>query len=170
MRTCMRQRGQAGFSYIDVMIAMVILMVGILTMAAALTAALVKTTAGEAQLRAKAIASSVLENVMSARNVSIGTNPYSFDSIRDTANGGVFVVGRTPAYVNPGADGLFGTADDAGDVEDGFMREIIIQDVNDPERPTPPNPITERRITVNVYYYDRSMSRVETISTHVANY
>jgi len=171
MRSRKRRQEQAGFSYLDVLIATVILLVGILTMAAALTAALVKTTAGENQLRGKAIAMSVLENVMGARFVSIGGNPYSFDSIQHIGVGpGVFVTGRHPAYTNPGADGLFGTADDSGDVEEGFEREIIIEDVNNPIRPTPPNPITERRITVNVYFKDKGFERIESITTNIANY
>lgn len=64
MRMGIKGRSESGFSYVDVMIAMTILLIGILTLAAALTAAFVQTTAGENQLRGKAIATSTLENVM----------------------------------------------------------------------------------------------------------
>ncbi|MBK6424777.1 MAG: hypothetical protein IPF82_00845 [Blastocatellia bacterium] len=167
-----RTRGrEAGFSYVDVMIAMTILLVGILTMAAALTAAFVQTSAGENQLRGKAIATTTLESVLAARFVSIGGNPYTFDSIQHVGVGaGVFVAGRRPVHLLPGPDGLYGTLDDYGDVEGSFEREIVIVDVNNPIRPSPPNPITERRITVSVYYFDRGFERVETITTSVANF
>jgi|CXWL01.1.fsa_nt_gi type II secretory pathway pseudopilin PulG len=161
---------QSGFSYIDVLIATVILMVGILTMAAALTVAFVTTTAGENQLRAKAVAMSVLENVMSARNVSIGGSAHTFGSIQHVGQGGVFVVGKRPAYLDAGADGLFGTGDDGGEIASGLQREIIITDVDNPLRPFPANPITERRITVIVYYRDRAFERSESVSTSVTNY
>lgn len=162
---------QSGFSYIDVMIATVILMVGILTMAAALTAAFVTATTGESQLRAKAAAMSILENVMTARSVTVGGTAYTFDSIQHVGNGaGVFVTGKRPAYSEAGPDGLFGTGDDAGEILTGLQREIVIEDINNPLRPSPPNPYTERRITVNVYYVERGIERVESISTMVANY
>lgn len=171
MRRSMERSGEEGFSYIDVMIAMTILLIGILTLAAAMTAAYVKTSAGENQLRGKAIATSTLENVMGARFVSIGGNPYTFDSIQHVGTGpGVFMTGRQPVYLNPGIDGLFGTGDDAGDVDGTFEREIIITDINNPIRPSPPSPITERRITVNIYYTDRGFERVETIATNVADF
>jgi len=162
---------QSGFSYVDVMIAMVILLVGILTMAAALTAALVKTTAGENQLRAKALASTVLENIMSARFIKIGGNAYTFDAIQNVGSGpGVFVTGEQPVYLSPGPDGIFATADDDGETEAGYTRTVTIVDVNNPARPSPPNPITERRITVTVNYIERGFARSESVSTSVANY
>lgn len=166
-----RHSEQRGFSYVDVMIAMVLLLVGILTLAAALTAALVKTTAGENQLRAKALASTVLENIMSARFIQIGGNPYTFDAIQNVGAGpGIFVTGEQPVYLSPGPDGIFGTGDDTGEVESGYTRTVLIEDVQNPLRPSPPNPITERRITVTVNYIERGFERTESVSTSVANY
>jgi hypothetical protein len=43
-------------------------------------------------------------------------------------------------------------------------------DVNNPNRPTPPNPITERRITITIYYADRGVPTTEVIKTAVTNY
>ena len=174
MHAITRQSHQTGFSYLDVMIAMTILLIGILTLGAALTSALVQTTSGENQLRAKALAATTLENVMAARNVKIGANSYSFESIQNTtAPPGVFLTGRHDIFETPGADGLFGTADDSatGAVQvPGFQREIVIENVDNPRRPSPPNPITERRIVVTVYYGDKGIERLERLSTNVANY
>jgi hypothetical protein len=166
-----RHRGGPGFSYVDVMIALTILLVGILTLGAALTAAFVRTTSGESYLRAKALASSTLESVMGARYVAVNDVPYTFDTIQNVGHDpGVFETGRHEIHEEPGPDGLLGTDDDSGDVIQGFEREIRIVDVNNPERPTPPNAITERRITVIVYYDDRGFERQESLTTNVCNY
>jgi hypothetical protein len=171
MRTEDRRRDERGFSYIDVVIATMILLVGILTLGAALTAALVRTTSGESYLRAKALASSTLESVMSARYVRIANQPYTFDAIQNVGSGpGVFVTGRQAVHQLPGPDGLFGTADDNGPLLDGFERQIVITDVNNPLRPSPPNPITERQISVTIFYKDRGFDRQEVLTTNVGNY
>jgi hypothetical protein len=167
-----RRRGSnRGFSYVDIMIALAILLIGILTLGAAMTAALVRTTAGESQLRAKALAAAALENVMSARYMKLGGNAYTFDAIQNFGNGpGVFQIGRRPVREYPGGDGLFGTVDDTGAVVEGFEREIVIVDVPNANRPSPPNPITERRITVTIFYFERGIERQETLSTNVCLY
>ena len=167
-----RREGRRGFSYVDVMIAMAILLVGILTLGAALTAALVRTTAGESRLRAKGIAAAALENVLSARYVRFGANAYSFDAIQNVSAGGpgVFVTGRQPIRELPGPDGLVGTLDDAGAIVEGFEREVVIVDVPNPNRPSPPNPVSERRITVTVFDLERGLERQESLSTSVCLY
>jgi hypothetical protein len=166
-----RRNGERGFSYIDIMIAMTILLIGILTLGAALTAALVRTTAGESQLRAKAIAAAALENVLSARYVKLGGNAYTFDAIQSVGSGpGVFLTGKRPIKELPGPDGLLGTADDTGAVLEGYERQIVIVDVPNPRRPSPPNPVSERRITVTIYYQERGIERQESLTTSVCLY
>ena len=169
-----RPSNESGFSYVDVMIAMTILLIGILALGAALTYAVVRTSAGEDHLRAKSLASTSLENVLAARNVKIGGRSYSFDSIQNTSQPqGVFVTGRQDVFETPGVDGLFGTADDGASGAEpivGFQREIVITDINNPRRPSPPNPIRERQITVTVYYTERGFERQESLTTNVANY
>ena len=128
-------------------------------------------SAVESYLRAKSLASSTLENVMGARYVVVNNVPYTFDSIQSIGQGtGVFQTGRRPIHQDPGPDGLLGTADDSGTIIQGFEREIRITNVNNPLRPTPPNPITERQITVIIYYLDKGFERTETLSTNVCNY
>src|SRR4051812_17132179 len=59
----LQKTNESGFSYIDVMIALVILMVGILASAAALTANLVRSFETEKQVVAKQIALSTIESI-----------------------------------------------------------------------------------------------------------
>src|SRR3954454_2489786 len=108
-----RHRGeQRGFSFIDLVIAITILMSGILTFAGVLTMALVRTSSGESYLKAKAVASATLESVMAARYIQVGGQSYSFDNLQNRGRGGVFEDGAQPVHELAGADGLFGTADD----------------------------------------------------------
>jgi hypothetical protein len=166
-----RHRGeQRGFSFIDLVIAITILMIGILTFAGVLTMALVRTSSGESYLKAKAVASATLESVMAARYIQVGGQSYSFDNLQNRGRGGVFEDGAQPVHELAGADGLFGTADDSGPLVPGYRREILIEDVDNPYRPSPPNPITERRLTITIYYVDRGFEQREVIKTSVANY
>jgi type II secretory pathway pseudopilin PulG len=168
-----RHDSERGFSYVDVLIAMTILMVGILTLGAALTSSLIRANQSEDYLRAKDLAASTLENVLSARSISVGTQPHSFDNIQNvgSADGlGLFVTGNQTVLSDPGPDGLFGTTDDTGQPVGSYKREIVIEDVANPNRPTPPNPITERRVRVTIYYTVQGREDQVTIRTNVCDY
>lgn len=184
---------QSGFSYIDVMIAIVILMVGILAMVGALSANLVRSMESEKRVIAKQLALSTIESIISAKEIERVGVLNGWDSLRNVMvvvpageSNGIFLVGYTPVRVEEGWDGVYGTADDgcAGTgpctvspnppntsaLMVGIQRQIVITDVPDPERPTPPNPITRRRIDVNIRFSVNAAVRVETASTIIADY
>ena len=168
-----RNASERGFSYVDVLIAIAILMVGILTLGAALTTSLIRANQSEDHLRAKDLASSTLENVLSARSISVGNQPHSFDSIQSvgSADGlGLFVAGKQNVLSDPGPDGLLGTTDDTGPQVGSFTREIVITDVQNPNRPTPPNPITERQVRVTIFYTVQGREDHVTLMTNVCHY
>lgn len=188
-----RKRFEKGFSYIEVMIALVILLVGVLQMASALSANLLRSYETEKRIISKQIALSTIESIISARDISrtgaiegwhsvgnVGQNPW------EGAPRGIFLNGWCPIRQDLGWDGVAGTADDAcadnsicdvngsppntSAVVKGYQREIVISDVPDPERPTPQFSIARRRIDVNIKYFYNSIARVETVSTIVTNY
>ena len=190
-RFCPKPEG--GFSYIDVVIAIVILMVGILSMISALTANLIRLSETEKRIVAKQIALSTIESIISAKEISrpgviegwdavgnVGTNPV------DGVPKGIFLTGWRPIRAEMGWDGVAGTIDDAcsgegacavsgrpandSPVMSNFEREIIITDIPDPERPSPPNAISRRKIEVNIRYFVNQAVRRETVSTIVTNY
>lgn len=122
-------KNEAGFSYIDVIIAIVILTVGILGAVAALTASLTRSFETDMQIIAKQNADSALESVFSVRDIwkriesggdvavtgwdkigNINSNPVPSPS---GAPAGIFLSGWTPIRSDPGQDGVYGTADDA---------------------------------------------------------
>lgn len=188
-----RARREKGFSYIEVMIALVIMMVGVLQMASALTANLLRSYETEKRIISKQIALSTIESIISARDISRIGAVEGWDSIGNVGNNpvdgsprGIFMTGWNPVREDLGWDGVAGTNDDAcpegapcnvsgrppntSPVVKGYQREIIITDVPDAERPSPPYPIARRRIDVNIKYYFNSIARTETVSTIITNY
>jgi type II secretory pathway pseudopilin PulG len=184
---------ERGFSYIDVIIAIFILMIGILAMVSAITSNLMRIYETEKRTIAKQVALSTIESIISAKEIARPDVIDGWDSIGNVGNNpvggvprGIFLNGWCPIREDMGWDGVAGTADDAcpsggpcivsgRPVNDsaellGFDRQIVIEDVPDPERPSPPNAITRRRITVTVRYHLNQISREEVVSTIVTNY
>lgn len=187
------QKQQAGFSYIDVMIAIVIMMVGILAMVGALSANIVRSLESEKRTMAKQLALSTIESIISAKEIQRPGVVDGWDSLRNVLvnppigeTNGIFVTGFNPVRTDLGWDGVAGTVDDAcsgsgpcvvpgrptnsSPLMMGFQRQIVITDVDDPERPSPPNPISRRRVDVTVKYFVNQATRTETTSTIITNY
>jgi prepilin-type N-terminal cleavage/methylation domain-containing protein len=99
---------QAGFSLIEVMIAIVVMTIGLLAVVASIATALATTQSAQEDLIARQKALDALESIYTARN----SQQIPFKSIDNTVNGGVFLSGAQPLLC-AGADGLFGTNDDA---------------------------------------------------------
>ena len=175
-----KQDQQAGYSYIDVMIAVTILLVGIMAMLAAITRGVQMTTRGQDQLAAKQYALSTVEAIFSARDL----DNLGFDSIGNVGDSaipsGVFETGDRQFYTTAGPDGIVGTADDSAGPDrvvgnaddtppvDGFLRSITITNIPDPDRPTAA--ITLRQIDVTIIYQMGNTQQRETVTTYAANY
>lgn len=184
---------QAGFSYIDVMIALVIMMVGILAMVGALSANLVRSLESEKRTLAKQLALSTIESIISAKEIRRVGVVEGWQSLRNVQASvptgeinGIFLNGFNPIREEVGWDGVAGTADDAcagtgpctvagqptnsSPIVTGFQRQIVISDIDDPERQSPPNPITRRQIDVTIRYFVNQATRTESMSTMITNY
>lgn len=188
-----QKRNEKGFSYIDVMIAIVIMMVGVLALVGALTANLMRSFEAERRIIAKQMALSTIESIMAAKEIERPGILDGWESIKNvvasppagTING-IFLTGYCPIREEMGADGVAGTIDDAcagtgscivagrpantSPIIGGYSREIVITDVADPERPSPPNAITRRRVDVTVRFFVNQAARTETASTILTNY
>lgn len=193
--TIHRKREQ-GFSYIDVMIAIVILLVGVLAMLSALTANLIRSYESEKRIVAKQLALSSLESIISAKEINRTDVIKAFDSIRNsdaspitetdgTIVYGIFLPGLNAIRDDEGLDGVVGTADDAcpagasctvgtyvntSTVKSGFERQVIITDLDDSERPFPTYPISRRRVEVHIRFFSNQLAREEVVSTVLTNY
>ena len=172
----MKNRSEGGFSYIDVMIAIVILTVGILALMAAIAGSVLLSKGQETQLSAKQIATSTMESIRSAKETSdasrlgwpsignVGSNVDTLGIAR-----GIFQVGPQAVKSDAGPDEVVGTADDTGTTSN-FRREIIITDICDPDRPsyncaTPGTaPVRIRSIRVKIYYFVGNLQRQEVLN------
>ena len=178
----MKANSESGFSYIDVMIALVILMVGILALLSGISGSILQAKGHEQQLLAKQVATSTMESIMSVKETdptrlgwnaigNVGSNPNATG-----VNQGIFLVGLQPVYLNAGPDEVIGTADDNGTQVAGLQRQIVITDVCDPDRPSavcsPPGTSATRirSVTVTVTYPVGAILRQEVLKTVLADY
>ena len=179
----MKSRSEAGFSYIDVMIALVILMVGILALLAGLSGAVLQAKGQEQQLIAKQIATSTMESIMSVKETdparlgwnavgNVGSNPVG----NPVVFRGVFLVGFQPVLPDGGPDEVLGTADDTGAAIPLFQRRITITDICDPSRPSYncliPGTFRPRirSVRVTVTYFVGTIQRQEQVTTVLTDY
>ena len=112
IRRSLRKSGQAGVSLIEVLISTVVLTAGLIGMLAVTGFAVSATQSAQQDMIAKQLASEAMESIFTARE----TQDLSWAEIQNVGTGGtpdgVFVTGFQ-AIRQAGADGIYGTADDA---------------------------------------------------------
>jgi prepilin-type N-terminal cleavage/methylation domain-containing protein len=174
-----RHAGQKGFTYVEVIISMVILTVGILGAMSALTYSLIYMQIAEKRTQAKQIAGATLETIFAVRDIQstdgIGIDGWDYVQNKVGNNNGIFLTGWTPVRQSSGTDGIYGTADDACDVGqncstsaviNGYERQIEIKDIIE----NGSSVILKRRINVTVRYrVNGNNYYTETVSTIIAN-
>lgn len=167
------KKDERGFSYLDVMFAIMILLVGVMALAAAVTAAVVRTRDMEQRQKAKQYANSTLESIFSARDLeNLGWNAIkNVNTCTGGSTAGVFLCASGPLYPEPGPDQIIGTSDDTGTAVQGFTRRIVITDIDDADRPVASGfPIMFRRIDVTIGYLAAGFMRQEVTSTIMTKY
>lgn len=171
------RKNEAGFSYIETIISIVILTIGLLSILSAMTYSTLYAEEAEKKTHAKEIAGSIIENIFAVRDIQSqgGIAISGWDAVQISAGGnsGIFIGGWFPVRDGAGADGIYGTADDScavggtctgASVVSGYERKIEIIDL-------PENGIVRKR-QINVIIRYRAISntlRTETVSTIIAN-
>ncbi|MGB8010865.1 MAG: prepilin-type N-terminal cleavage/methylation domain-containing protein [Terriglobales bacterium] len=189
---------ESGFSLIEVMISMVILTVGLVTLLGVFGLAMATTQTSQQNMIAKQLADEALESIMTARN----TSQLGWDSIQNVGatncpntpppatTCGIFLTGAQPIYF-AGADGIFGTADDAAagveTLQDpgpdgiynttddtripltGYQRTILISPLYDANHVVIQ---TLRSVTVTIQYTNGQQSQPVTyiVNSYIAQY
>lgn len=182
----MNNKNEAGFSYIDVIAGMLIMLIGILGLLSAISGSIFQSKGQEQQLFSKQIATSTMESIMSVKETdlqiipirlgwnsvgNIGSNPDAMGNPR-----GIFLTGFQPVRSDAGPDQVIGTLDDTGAVIPGFQRQIIITDQCDPDRPSaicvPAGtfPVRIRTVQVIITYFVGSVQKREVVTTVLSDY
>ena len=175
-RVSRRRQTQSGFSLVEVMISMVILTTGLVSLLGVFGLAMATTQTSQDAMIAKQLANESYESIITARN----TTQIGWDDIQNqgstvcTVTGnptcGIFLTGMQQVY-NAGADGIYGTSDDAASGEQtlqdpgtdgvfltaddlfipltGFQRQITISPVYDASGNAAPS---VRSVTITVQY------------------
>ncbi|HKV40579.1 MAG TPA: prepilin-type N-terminal cleavage/methylation domain-containing protein [Blastocatellia bacterium] len=99
---------QKGFSLLEVMISMVVMMVGLVALLGVFGLAMASTQTSQQNGISKQLANEALEGILTARE----TANVTWAQIANTGSGGIFLSGFQPIDL-PGLDGIIGTADDA---------------------------------------------------------
>ena len=156
---------QQGFSLIEVLAAMFILMAGLLPLVGMFTIGVKQMSASTPMLVAREKAREAIESVHAARD----TEQASWPTIRNLSDGGIFLDGPQ-AIKSPGADGLVNTADDAAAELPAaqYLREIDISPLNfDGGGAVNPN-LREVKVTVSYKVY--GSWRTYVMTTYVSSY
>lgn len=157
--------GEQGFSFVEVLAAMLILTAGLLPLVGLFTMGVQRITASTPMLMAREKAREAIESVHAARD----TGTASWASIQNVSGGGVFLDGNQ-AIKHPGNDGLVNTADD-GAIQvpvAEFTREIDINPLtSEISGAVDPN-LREVRVTVRYKVYGAWRNYV--MVTYVSSY
>ncbi len=169
-----RKQSQAGFSLIETLVAMIVLSIGLMSVATVFSSSLEIISLAQADSIAQHQAQQMIEGIFAARN----TGAISFAAIQNqsTAPGvGIFKDGLTAAFL-AGPDGIMNTADDGPGLELGpngkplsnFQRQVAITTVflQDGVSPDP----NERKVQVWVQYKMGRTVRTYTQVTYVSTF
>ena len=184
-RNTRRDQQQSGFTLLEAMIAIVILSIGILSLAAVYAQGIQVASMTQLDYIAEKKAEEAVETIFAARDSKL----LSWKNVNNVTGAGgpddgVFLVGPQPLLA-AGPDGLYGTADDdpanpdvvitgpgpdkiLGTSDDVVMslknmtRTIVIVDV--------PNEPGLRQITITMTYTSGRMSRQYTLVSYVARF
>ncbi len=179
-----RSKRSAGFSLVEVIIAVVILSVGLMALLAVFASAVSATKFSREDQIAKQKAREALEGVYSSRNdLSI-----TFADIQNVTNGGIFNDGFQPLYLPgpngitgtaqdtttldtmnlPGPDGKLGTADDVTVPLVNFKRQIVISPITNADGSTNQD-LRSIAVTVRIYSPGRG-TRDYVVSGYISRY
>jgi prepilin-type N-terminal cleavage/methylation domain-containing protein len=107
---------QDGFTLLETMIAMTVMVIGVLSLSSIFTSGLASANKSQVEYIAQEKAQEAMETIFTARDTQI----LSWSQINNVSNGGVFLNGPQPLLA-PGPDGLVGTADDLVNSPDGIV-------------------------------------------------
>ncbi|MGA8142721.1 MAG: prepilin-type N-terminal cleavage/methylation domain-containing protein [Candidatus Acidiferrales bacterium] len=116
----MRRNSNAGFTLIETMVAAIVMIIGVLGLAAMLGSSLAYMDVSKDDYIAQQKASEAVESIYTARNTGQKTWNTICNIGSPVCPNGIFTAAPTQ-LCDPGADGILGTADDNCAVPDGIV-------------------------------------------------
>jgi len=186
MQRVENQKASAGFTLIETLIALIVLAIGVLSMAALLATSIAIMSTSEYDYIAQQKALEAVESIYTARDLQ----QTSWASINNTSSGGIFSVGPQQLCA-PGPDGIVGTLDDdctqpdyiaKPNVATGFINTTpTISSNGDAQAQlgsfrrtitiSPVAALTDlRQITVTITYTAGRFQRSYTLTTYISQY
>ena len=179
------KRTQQGFTLLEVMIAVVVLVIGLVGTLSVFTYGIQAVQFAQEDIIAKQKAREALESIYGARN----TSQISYDLIQNVSGGGVFLDGWQTLRVAgndgiigtaddgavetlhlPGPDAVYGTADDVYTPLSNFQRQIQITNIPIPGGVNP----DMRQVAVSVQYtaggFMGGAARTYTITSYISRF
>lgn len=169
-----------GFTLIEVLISIVVITIGLITLLGAFGMSLVAMQTSREDMIAKQLAQEAMESVITARQ----TANVTWDQIQNKGIGtGIFVSGLQPVR-QAGADGIFGTTDDAAAAAETMQDpgpDGIVGTADDPA----PTPLTNfqrgiliantgtanlRSVTITIQYTTLNMNKSYVLSGMISQY
>ena len=147
-----------GFSLVEFMVAMAVLLIGLVGVLGLFTHGLFATKFGDNSLIAKEKAREALESIFTARN----TQQVTFSQIKNVSDGGIFLNGFQALKV-PGNDGIVGTADDGAIETMVFPGPDGVLGTGDDETRT----LDEFQRQISITAIDPNVSRITITMRHV---
>ena len=185
MRT---KNNEKGFTYIEVIVAILIMTIGVLSLLSAISYAVLREREAEQRNTARQLTNAAMESIFAVRDLQqlslanrVATAIANWDAVANVGATpqGIFLTGYNPIRQDSGFDGIEGTADDAcaagascvvgGNINAsavivGYDRQIIITNILEPN-----STVSNRRnVVINVRYTVGQSVRVETVSTIVS--
>jgi type II secretory pathway pseudopilin PulG len=172
-------RHPAGFTLIEAMISIIILSFGVLSLAAIYAQGIMYASLTQYDYIAEKKAEEAVETIFTARDTKVLT----WVQIQNVSTGGVFIDGARP-LLDPGPDGLVGTADDntalpdsiiIGPGPDGVLgtADDLVVNLNPwMTRTIAITPVTGetnlRQITITINYQMGRMQRTYTLISYIS--
>jgi type II secretory pathway pseudopilin PulG len=183
------KNNENGFTVIEVIIAILIMTIGILSLLSAISYAAMRGREAEQRNTARQLTNAALESIFATRDlqqVGGAAGPATALDNWETAVAnttpatplGIFLPGYNPIREDSGRDGIEGTADDAcqsvscvvgaytnsSPIIKGYEREIIITNIFE----TNSTVSNRRNVVINVRYSAGQVQRIETVSTIIS--
>jgi type II secretory pathway pseudopilin PulG len=174
VRRLAKSKADAGFTLLEVIIAVVMLTVGVIGLLAAFAASVATLNQSREDSIARQEAQQFIEGIYAARN-SASLNFNNFQNVSQDPANGLFKDGMQPAN-QAGPDGLMNTADDLADLETGpngkplpLQRKIEFTPFFLPGPPPVVDP-NMRQIAITIQYGNGSQKRTYQEVTYISSY